>query len=355
MRSLPADDAKHESHGHLRITDMGVAKINDKVTHVGRSSGPLTVTIRYQSPEFLFSLNADAATSRAYDIWSMGCILLEFIIWLLYGPEQLMEFNKSFPNTTFFTGKPGNVKLNLAVQHWVDHINKALGLDGSQKKCVSKALRHIFGFLLNEVLIPDCRPELDGPDDEQAPVEQGAAIGNAPEIAITTASNNAAGRTGVHQSNIVANADPTDTGQNPPPSNPHTGVEATSRMRAKAKALWDTLKVAQKMVEEDPSNALRKLPNGEQLLPSPPKWTGPAITLPGGNPVPAGGHLEAPQPDVQLTTPMLAWDRIKPQYGNLPKGQAHPEDTVCTSNFPVLPLPGGSFTYTCKALPRDDS
>lgn len=87
VRSLPADNAKHESHSHLGITDMGVAKINNKATHIGRSSGPLTATIRYQSPELLFSLNADAATSRAYDIWSMGRILLEFIIWLLYGPE----------------------------------------------------------------------------------------------------------------------------------------------------------------------------------------------------------------------------------------------------------------------------
>lgn len=348
VRSHPADDAKHKPHGHLRITDMGVAKINDKATHVGRSSGPVTVTIRYQSPEFLFSLNADAATSRAYDVWSMGCILLKFIIWLLYGPVQLQLFNKAFPNTTFFTGKPGNVKLNLTVQHWVDHMNKVLGLDGSQKKCISKALRHIFDFLLKEVLIPDCRPELDGPDNGQE-----AAIGNAPGIAISPALNDAAGRTGVDQHDVVANNIPADTGQNPAPNEPHTGVEAPPRMRAKAKALRDTLREAQKMVEANHFNALRKEVNGEQLLPPPPKHTGPATTLPGGNPVPAGGHLEAPQPDVQLTTPMLAWDRIKPQYGNLPKGKAHPEDTVCTPNFPVLPLPGGSFIY--KALPRDDN
>jgi serine/threonine protein kinase len=31
--------------------------------------------------------------SRAYDIWSLGCIFLEFVTWILLGPEGLSEFD----------------------------------------------------------------------------------------------------------------------------------------------------------------------------------------------------------------------------------------------------------------------
>ncbi|KAH9207938.1 kinase-like domain-containing protein, partial [Leptodontidium sp. 2 PMI_412] len=160
VRSTTDDDLKFKSHGRLLITDMGIANVNDKATHLGWRSGDVKATIRYESPEFLSRLNPDSPTSRAYDIWSMGCTMLEFIIWLLYGPTQVDVFNASFPGTTFFSSNIAESILNSAVQHWVDHMQRG-PLSEDATHCISEALRDILNFILKRVLIQDVRPELE--------------------------------------------------------------------------------------------------------------------------------------------------------------------------------------------------
>jgi hypothetical protein len=73
--------------------------------------------------------------SRLYDIWSMGCILLEFIIWLLYGYNELKRFNQEIQDTQFqdspyFTvltergdGKKTAV-VHSEVRKWITYISK---------------------------------------------------------------------------------------------------------------------------------------------------------------------------------------------------------------------------------------
>ena len=46
--------------------------------------------MQYEAPEAIGELNGPR--SRLYDVWSMGCITLEFIIWLLYGNDELNNF-----------------------------------------------------------------------------------------------------------------------------------------------------------------------------------------------------------------------------------------------------------------------
>jgi hypothetical protein len=33
--------------------------------------------------------------SRRYGIWSMGCVVLEMLIWLLHGPDSLGDFSRN--------------------------------------------------------------------------------------------------------------------------------------------------------------------------------------------------------------------------------------------------------------------
>ena len=73
-------------------------------------------TRRYEALEVVIGLKrkykgqlADRR-SRLYDIWSMGCIVLEFTIWLLYGLKGLNKFNESINgplegNTPFYEVK----------------------------------------------------------------------------------------------------------------------------------------------------------------------------------------------------------------------------------------------------------
>lgn len=47
---------------------------------------------RYEPPE---ANQTNMPSTRRYDTWSYGCIILEFIVWLLDGPKGLQNFNKT--------------------------------------------------------------------------------------------------------------------------------------------------------------------------------------------------------------------------------------------------------------------
>lgn len=74
----------------LVISDVGLAKIHNKATELRSMMAPTAATKRYEAPEL--GINPNTPMSRRFDIWSLGCIYLEVIIWLLYGPEKLQAF-----------------------------------------------------------------------------------------------------------------------------------------------------------------------------------------------------------------------------------------------------------------------
>jgi serine/threonine protein kinase len=75
----------------LVISDVGVTRTHDESTEFRtRTMMESGVTVPYRAPER--ELNPDLSTGRRYDIWSLGCLYLEFVIWLLYGIEELERF-----------------------------------------------------------------------------------------------------------------------------------------------------------------------------------------------------------------------------------------------------------------------
>ncbi|KAG5800582.1 hypothetical protein H9Q69_000469 [Fusarium xylarioides] len=80
--------------GTLKIADMGLAKHHEVSTRLRQNiTSTKYGTLRYEPPET--AVNKTQATSRLYDVWSMGCIILEFVVWLLDGQEGLNNFNDS--------------------------------------------------------------------------------------------------------------------------------------------------------------------------------------------------------------------------------------------------------------------
>jgi serine/threonine protein kinase len=77
-----------------------------------------------------------SSISRAYDIWSLGCLYLEFITWLLCGWEQLKRFPDARGRTgvstpelsddTFFTILEGehNAIVRQVVQDWMKDLHE---------------------------------------------------------------------------------------------------------------------------------------------------------------------------------------------------------------------------------------
>ncbi|CAO2649036.1 Nn.00g099850.m01.CDS01 [Neocucurbitaria sp. VM-36] len=97
------------SIGTLKIGDWGEAKEHEQVTEMRPSKTTAKYgTRRYEAPEVETGVRAKwlgqstRRRSRLYDIWAMGCITLEFIIWLLYGPEALNRFNQELGEESFY-------------------------------------------------------------------------------------------------------------------------------------------------------------------------------------------------------------------------------------------------------------
>ena len=79
--------------GNLRITDAGLAKFHTQITKE-RPKGTTTTggSLQYAPPEFLIR---GSKWSRKYDCWSLGCIFLDFAIWLLGGYDEISRFRKA--------------------------------------------------------------------------------------------------------------------------------------------------------------------------------------------------------------------------------------------------------------------
>jgi serine/threonine protein kinase len=127
------DSSDEQDECILVIADVGLSKCHDKLTELRNdatrtSSG----TIMYEPPET--ELQPREPRSRRYDVWSLGCIYLEFIVWLLYGAQELAHFRQDLSvmgkNTRFYTieetnGTQGKVaRLNIVVEKWINWIRK---------------------------------------------------------------------------------------------------------------------------------------------------------------------------------------------------------------------------------------
>lgn len=79
--------------GHWKMSDLGLARLHFEVT--GDRYGMAATSTRswgstsYKPPEA--SGNPTSPTSRLFDMWSMGCIILQLITWLIYGMERIVE------------------------------------------------------------------------------------------------------------------------------------------------------------------------------------------------------------------------------------------------------------------------
>lgn len=79
-----------------KIADLGLAKFHIDPTQ--RRQGPTSTrhgTFSYEPPEYL---DEHQPRSRLYDIWSMGCIILQLITWMLYDIQGVIELTERTRN-----------------------------------------------------------------------------------------------------------------------------------------------------------------------------------------------------------------------------------------------------------------
>ncbi|KAK3346508.1 kinase-like domain-containing protein [Lasiosphaeria hispida] len=87
--------------GTLVITDFGLARFHTDGTKTYFPKKDVAGTPTYRPPECDME---DCAISRSFDIWSLGCVLLEFVAWYLGGWEYVNEFvqHRKAPNVLMY-------------------------------------------------------------------------------------------------------------------------------------------------------------------------------------------------------------------------------------------------------------
>jgi serine/threonine protein kinase len=143
--------------GTLKIADMGLAKQHVLATSDRNAKRQITSTRYetqpYEAPE---ATTAMYGRSRLYDIWSMGCITLEFVIWILYGVERLTEFYNQIAGGSQLpyqyyeipdAKEPTHAEVHRIVLTWMDHI-ETKDPECSQDSAIRDLLRLIREKLL---------------------------------------------------------------------------------------------------------------------------------------------------------------------------------------------------------------
>ncbi|KAI4931356.1 hypothetical protein J4E85_003948 [Alternaria conjuncta] len=180
----------NDGYGTLKIGDWGEAKSHEQVTALRHGHVDTTArygTRRYEPPETglqpLLPKGTPHVRSRLYDVWGMGCIILEFIIWLLYDHGELSRFNNSNqgyfgPSDMFYEiSHERVVRIHRVVEHWMEHMAK----DGLCRPDAT-ALGNLLQIVRTKLLVVDL-PEVGGPADTGMPP---ISHDDSPLISVTT-------------------------------------------------------------------------------------------------------------------------------------------------------------------------
>lgn len=140
----------------LKIADLGLAKQHEyETSNRVDPTGTTHSTLHYEAPEVI--TQPDQPRSRRYDVWSMGCIIFESVIWLLYGYDALNAFlKKSTGNTNqtlYFTTQAqlgGTAEVNKLVKSL---INQILEIDPECSESPSTAIGDLLRLVRDKLLV----------------------------------------------------------------------------------------------------------------------------------------------------------------------------------------------------------
>jgi serine/threonine protein kinase len=132
--------------GVLQIADFGLGGFHGRDSRSKINPDDVVSSPIYEPPE----CKLHKPVSRAYDIWSLGCLYLEYVTWLLMGAAKIDEFS----NEHFFTITPdGNdAVVRNGVVDWVQELY-------GHEKC-SALIHELLDLIMRRVLIPDSQERI---------------------------------------------------------------------------------------------------------------------------------------------------------------------------------------------------
>ncbi|KAL0942083.1 protein kinase domain-containing protein [Colletotrichum truncatum] len=119
------------SPGLLVLSDFGLGRLHTQVSRSAQDPKYLERSASYRSPEF--DLQTGLVSPRS-DIFSLGCVFLEYVTWFLLGfdvveqefPEKRMEIDiYTFKSDTFFSIRNHRPYLKAAVSEWIQQLQNS--------------------------------------------------------------------------------------------------------------------------------------------------------------------------------------------------------------------------------------
>ena len=90
-----------DARGILQIADFGLGRFHGRDSRSRVDPETILTSPTYEPPE----CKLHRPVSRAYDLWSLGCVYLEFVTWLLEGANAIEDFAD-------FRGKTSSIGIN---------------------------------------------------------------------------------------------------------------------------------------------------------------------------------------------------------------------------------------------------
>ncbi|KAE9363831.1 HET-domain-containing protein [Stipitochalara longipes BDJ] len=144
--------------GVLKIADLGLAKHHNVGTEFRPQTSMRYTTYRYEPPEARPGVSTTLGRSKRQDIWSIGCVTLEFIIWLLYGAVALAEFNDKLvgdmkESSPYFEIEVKGGKKTARVHTAVNDTMDALLRDQECRLEEGSAIKDLIGIVRTKLLV----------------------------------------------------------------------------------------------------------------------------------------------------------------------------------------------------------
>ncbi|KAH8672212.1 kinase-like domain-containing protein [Ilyonectria robusta] len=102
-------DAVESDQHVLVISDFGLSDFNRDTSRSNIPNKTIPAVPGYRPPECDIK---GGLISRAYDIWTVGCLFLEFLTWLMGGPTSLDQFRRQ-RETMFINGSKNDIFFSL--------------------------------------------------------------------------------------------------------------------------------------------------------------------------------------------------------------------------------------------------
>ena len=123
------------SYGIFGLTDWGSAKVNPYRTGSYNTRSPIG-TLTYEPPDH----DSKGATSRPHDLWSLGCVFLELLVWAVFGWKHVQTFSDTrndkrdadsgtndFTDDTFWQKSGNDYNLRQSVVTQLQNLDEELG------------------------------------------------------------------------------------------------------------------------------------------------------------------------------------------------------------------------------------